>query len=131
VEFFLDCIVSSTAQHRPAVLVVDDQLIVRAAMAATLANAGYRVLEAASADEALVLLGQDSEVEALVTDVNMPGSSMDGLELARHVREKWPRMKVVVVSGTISAEHQGIPAGAVFVPKSLITSRAFIEQVSA
>jgi CheY-like chemotaxis protein len=114
---------------RPLILVVDDQPLVRCVTAAVLKYAGFRVLEASSADEALVVLGNRADVGMLVTDVNMPGSSMDGLELARDVREKWPIMGIVVVSGTVTAGASSLADGAVFIPKSLITSPAFIEEV--
>jgi len=115
---------------RPLILVVDDQPLVRCITAAVLTNAGYRVLEAASADEALIMLERHPGIVMLVTDVNMPDSSMDGLELARHVREKWESVGVVVVSATITAGDDDLPPSAIFIPKSLITSRTFIEQVS-
>ena len=87
---------------RPLVLVVDDQLVARSVRAAVLTKAGYRILEAASADEALIMLERHPSIEILVTDVNMPGS-MDGLELARRVGEDWPDVGIVVVSATITA----------------------------
>jgi CheY-like chemotaxis protein len=120
---------SSIMVLRPLILVVDDQPIVRSVTAAVLTKAGYQILEADSADEALVVLGKRVDVGMLVTDVNMPASSMDGLELAHHVREKWPSMGIVVVSGTITAGASNLANGAVFIPKSLTTSPTFIEQV--
>jgi CheY-like chemotaxis protein len=85
---------------RPLILVVDDQLPVRSVRAAVLSKAGYRILEAASADEALIMLESHPSIEMLVTAVNMSGS-MDGLELACRVGEDWPDIGIVVVSATI------------------------------
>jgi two-component system, response regulator PdtaR len=87
---------------RPLVLVVDDQPLARSVRAAVLAKAGYRILEAASADEALIMLERHPSIEMLVTAVNMPGS-MDGLELARRIGEDWPGIGTIVVWATITA----------------------------
>lgn len=63
---------------RTVVLLVEDEPLVRMTAADELDDAGFRVLEAKNADEALVVLeAHSSEVQVLFTDVNMPGS-MDG-----------------------------------------------------
>jgi two-component system, response regulator PdtaR len=59
---------------------------------------GSKVFEAVNADEALTVLDARPDVQAVVTDIEMPGS-MDGLELARTVRERWPGVGIVVTSG--------------------------------
>ena len=73
-------------------------MIVRLIGSDTLSDAGYEVVEAGSADEALQILDRHRDVEVLFTDIRMPGS-MDGLELARVVHERWPAMKILVTSG--------------------------------
>jgi CheY-like chemotaxis protein len=85
-------------QNVCAILIVDDTIATRAPLGALLRTCGYRVFEAADADEALALLNSRLEIEVLVTDVQMPGS-MDGLALARWVRKTRPRLRVVVLSG--------------------------------
>ena len=65
------------------ILLVEDQTLVRLALAHHLGECGYAVLEAENADEALVLLGRHPEIDVVFTDVQMPGS-MDGLGLAEH-----------------------------------------------
>jgi CheY-like chemotaxis protein len=87
---------------RPLILIVDDQPLARSVRAAVLTKAGYQILEAASADEALIMLERHPSIEMVVTAVNMRGS-MDGLELARRVGEGWPGIGIVVVSATITA----------------------------
>ena len=62
------------------------------------ADAGYRVLEAGDADEALRLFEANSDIRLLFTDVSMPGS-MSGSDLARHVAERWPSVGIIVTSG--------------------------------
>jgi PAS domain S-box-containing protein len=85
-------------------LLVDDDAAVRATTADMLSDLGYAVVEAASADEALVLIEGQADFDVLVTDHLMPG--MSGTELARDVRERWPERPVLVISGF--AETEGV-----------------------
>jgi signal transduction histidine kinase/CheY-like chemotaxis protein len=78
------------------VLVVDDDIRVRAALVGVLAQAGYRVQEARDGHEALDLL-DDGQASLLVSDVLMPG--MSGGELLRRVRENHPSLPVLIYSG--------------------------------
>ncbi len=80
-----------------AVLVVEDDVLTRMVLAEALRLEGLEVLEAASADEALLLLDATHPVEVLVTDIDMPGP-MDGLDLAQRVKETLPNLKVLVAS---------------------------------
>jgi CheY-like chemotaxis protein len=61
-------------------------------------DAGYRVLEAGNADEALRFLETDADIGLLFTDVGMPGS-MSGANLARHVAAQWPGIGIILASG--------------------------------
>ena len=79
------------------VLVVEDATLVRMFMADFLDEAGFKVFEAVNADEALTVLQARPDVQAVVTDIEMPGST-NGLELARTVRERWPSVEIVVTS---------------------------------
>ncbi len=81
--------------HR--ILVVDDEEEVREILAETLEEFGYAVLTAASGEEALPVLARDGGVALVITDVRMPG--MSGLDLAAEVRQRWPAVKVVLISG--------------------------------
>ena len=65
-----------------AVLVVDDEALVRMDLVKTLEGAGYQTFEAASAATAIGILERHSEIRVVFTDIQMPGT-MDGLELAR------------------------------------------------
>ena len=91
-EGALDC-------HRlPTILLVEDEILTRMAMSEQLRDDGYSVLEAANADEALVVLHGPTRVDVVVTDMRMPGAA-DGGTLARWVRAKLPFVKVIMVSG--------------------------------
>jgi CheY-like chemotaxis protein len=81
-----------------AILLVEDDVLVRLATAEALRAAGLVVLEAANADEALMVLRRSTPIDAVVTDIRMPGA-MDGLGLAATVRAKWPDLKIIMVSG--------------------------------
>ena len=96
----------STSTVAPAtVMVVDDEVLVRFALAEFLRGCGYRVIEAANADEAIAILGTDLSVEILLTDVHMPGS-MNGFGLARWARTHRKGLRIIVTSGYDQAAHQ-------------------------
>jgi CheY-like chemotaxis protein/two-component sensor histidine kinase len=86
------------------VLLIDDEDLVRLSIADMLADLGYSVVEAASAEEALRLLEGSLDPDIVITDHLMPG--MAGTELARRIRSERPEVKVLVVSGY--AETAGI-----------------------
>lgn len=100
---------------RPIVLIVDDEVLVRLAAADGFADAGFAVLEAANGDEALAVLEANPTVDALFTDVNMPGS-IDGFALARAAVERWPTLAVAVSSGRM-ARSGDLPRDAAFISK--------------
>jgi CheY-like chemotaxis protein len=80
------------------VLVAEDQLLVRAYIADVLVDGGFEALEASNADEAFELLQTRNDIDALLTDVEMPGT-MNGLTLATLARRCWPHLAIVVMSG--------------------------------
>ncbi|HEU4700424.1 MAG TPA: response regulator [Gemmatimonadales bacterium] len=82
----------------PVVLVVDDEPLVRELLARCLALGPYRVLQAASGEEALALLGITPGVAAVVTDTWMP-EGMSGVELIRRIRARWPTLPLLRISG--------------------------------
>jgi CheY-like chemotaxis protein len=98
-----------------AVLVVEDEPLVRMDVASTFEDAGFKVYAAASADEAVGLLEEFAEIVALVTDVDMPGS-IDGLELAHYARSS-RSIKIIVTSGHRRIATRELPPAAVFLEK--------------
>jgi two-component system, response regulator PdtaR len=99
-----------------AVLIVEDEALIRALAVDIVEEAGYVALEASNADEAVVILEARSDIAVLFTDINMPGS-MDGLKLAHAVRDRWPPVKIIMVSGLVSLTPSDLPADTQFFPK--------------
>jgi two-component system cell cycle sensor histidine kinase/response regulator CckA len=80
------------------ILLVEDEDAVRVFSSRALRNKGYNILEARSGEEALEVLAREgANVDLIVSDVVMP--QMDGPTMYKHVREKWPEIKVIFVSG--------------------------------
>ncbi len=83
---------------RPLILIVEDDPLIRWSGAATLEDAGFEVLEAANADDALALLELHGSISVLFTDIDMPGE-LDGLDLAHIAAHRWPCLHIIVASG--------------------------------
>jgi CheY-like chemotaxis protein len=97
---------NSAAGNLESILVVEDKVLERAAISEYLRHCGYHVLEAASADEALVLLNEvDLSIDIVFSVVEMPGS-MDGFALAQWVRGNKPGMDVILVNNIVKAAEK-------------------------
>src|SRR5437867_3510401 len=98
------------AKSRHVVLIVEDEPLLRLTGADLLAEAGFEVLEARTADEALRILEATPDVRVVFSDVEMPGT-LDGLGLARNICQRWPSIGILLTSGhRIRAEtipHEG------------------------
>jgi CheY-like chemotaxis protein len=101
---------------RQTVLIVEDEALIRLGLVADAQDAGFAVLEAASADQAIAILEARTDVSVVVTDIDMPGS-MDGLRLAACVRDRWPPVKLILVSGQVTPEAGDLPSGGRFFAK--------------
>jgi CheY-like chemotaxis protein len=99
-----------------AVLIVEDEPLVRMCAVKIIEDAGFEVVEAASADEAMRILECRSDIRVVFTDIHMPGS-MDGLKLAHAVRNRWPPIKIIVTSGRDLITKQDLPEGGRFFAK--------------
>jgi CheY-like chemotaxis protein len=104
------------AHLSPVILIVEDELLLRMDSAEVIENAGFEVIQAGNADEAIAILKERPDSHGVATDIHLPGS-MDGLKLARFVRERWPPIKIVATSGLVRVEDDDLPAGSVFLPK--------------
>ena len=83
---------------RERVLVVDDDAMVRKSVVAQLASLGYGVIEVSSPAEALQVIAGNEPLDLVFSDIVMPGP-IDGIELARLIRERRPDLKVLLTSG--------------------------------
>jgi CheY-like chemotaxis protein len=98
------------------VLIVEDEPLLLMMAVDLFEDAGFEALEASNADDAIVLLAGMPDVRIVVTDIDMPGS-MDGLKLAKAVRNRWPPIEIIVVSGKQRPAVEDLPARAVFMSK--------------
>lgn len=101
---------------RPLVLVVEDEPLLRLHAVTLLEDAGYDTLQAGSADEAIALLESPANIRAVFTDIDLPGD-MDGLRLAKAIRERWPPVELILTSGHIQVGQDHLPERGRFLPK--------------
>ena len=101
----------------PAVLIVDDEPLIRETVSELLSSAGLATLEATDGVEALEMLNKSGHMVAvLLTDVRMPGG-MNGIDLARIAQRTWPWIQVIVMSGFYDSGPEGLPGNARFISK--------------
>jgi two-component system, response regulator PdtaR len=103
-------------EGQPIVLVVEDEPLLRMLAVEVVEEAGFIAIEAQDADEAVILLESRTDIALLFTDINMPGS-MDGLKLAYAVRDRWPPIKILVVSGQERLQSSDLPTNSCFLGK--------------
>ncbi len=103
------------------VLLVEDEVLIRALLAEELRAAGLNVIEAATADEAWDYLVAGGRADLVFSDVTMPGS-FDGVELTRRIKETYPQMKIIITSGNPGPRN--IAAIGTFLPKPYQLDRA-------
>lgn len=103
-------------RNKAIVLVVEDDALMRMLAADFIEGAGFEVVEAESADAAVIILEAREDIGILFTDIDMPGS-MDGMKLAVAVRDRWPPIEIVVVSGNAHPSSLKLPERAVFYSK--------------
>jgi two-component sensor histidine kinase/DNA-binding response OmpR family regulator len=110
----------------PKVLVVEDEMMLRMRAVDIVEDAGFIPIEAVSADEALAILESRSDIDLLFTDIQMPGS-MDGLKLAHAVHERWPSIKIILVSGKLTPTEAEKPLNSRFFGKPLEVKQMIAE----
>lgn len=101
---------------KPIVLVVEDEPFILLDAVSMIEAAGYDVLRASSADQAIEILNSRDDIRVVFTDIEMPGS-MDGLRLAHVIREKWPPVELIVTSGKQRLNSSHLPARGAFIGK--------------
>jgi CheY-like chemotaxis protein len=93
----------SLSQSHQTVLVVEDEPIVRMYAVDLLQDAGYDVIEAGDAEQALAQLDARADVALMFSDINMPGE-MDGFALAREVHRRRPDIRLILTSGKMAMD---------------------------
>lgn len=107
---------STTKPSRHAILIVEDEPLLRVDTMDMVEDEGFRAFEAPNAQEALIILKLHPEISGICTDIDMPGA-MDGLGLAQEVSRLWPAIAIVVVSGLHKPAIAGLPEVGRFVAK--------------
>src|SRR4051794_16874830 len=108
--------VQSKLYGLPAILVVEDEVLVRMDLVDTIRDAGFRTYEAATAREAILLMEAHSDIAVLFTDIQVSGP-MDGLKLSHYVRNRWPPVRIVIASGHVRATAAQMPLHSIFIAK--------------
>jgi DNA-binding NtrC family response regulator len=108
---------SEITERLTGVVIAEDEVLLRTLAVEDLEDAGFRTFAAENAVAALDICKSRHEmIDVLFTDIRMPGS-MDGLELAHRVHERWPDIAIIIVSGNIFVSRDELPEGARFLPK--------------
>lgn len=94
---------SAPSECAALILVVEDELLVRMMISDSLRAAGFNVIEAFNADEAVQILQSDVCIDLVLSDVRMPGT-MDGLELMRYAQERFTSLPFIITSGHLMAQ---------------------------
>ncbi|WP_022719795.1 response regulator [Rhodopseudomonas sp. B29] len=100
----------------PIVLIVEDEPLLRMAAADMVESAGFTVIEAANATEAVSILESRTDIRIVFSDIDMP-HGIDGMKLAALIRTRWPPIEIILVSGHINAPDVELPARSLFFSK--------------
>ncbi|MDB5525879.1 MAG: response regulator receiver protein [Rhizobium sp.] len=98
------------------VLVVEDEVLIRLSIVCELEEAGFIVFEASNSTTAIEILIAHPEIQAMFTDINMPGG-VSGLVLAAAVRDRWPPIHIIVTSSLFKLTIADLPIRATFLAK--------------
>lgn len=108
--------------RKPVVLVVEDETVVRMNAVAIVEESGFEAVAARNADEAIEALETRSDIQAVFTDIQIPGQ-MDGLKLAQVIKDRWPPVALLVTSGKRTVIGSELPHGGRFLPKPYLPSQ--------
>lgn len=101
---------------RPVVLVLEDEPVLRMMAVDVVEEAGFEVVEAAGADDAIAILERRPDIRILFSDVDMP-DGVDGIKLAAAIRDRWPPIEIIIISGRRILGPEDMPARSVFFSK--------------
>jgi DNA-binding response OmpR family regulator len=121
--------VGACVENLPLILVVEDDQLLQSLVEESLTEGGYEVVIASSGEDAVALLNaSEGKYRALVTDINLGSSNIDGWGVARHAREIDPGFPVVYMSGNdaVNWASKGVPNSIIlekpFAPAQLVTA---------
>jgi DNA-binding NtrC family response regulator len=106
----------TTATAAKTVLVVEDEPLVMRTTSDLLEHDGYRVLGASCYKDAVATLESQPDTAVLVTDISI-GEDGDGVELAKYVAERFPHVRILIVSGAVRPSGDSYPKDAIFFTK--------------
>jgi two-component system, response regulator PdtaR len=109
------------------ILTVEDEFLISEYLRAILQGGGHRVIATFDADEAIEALERVRDIQLVITDIDMPGS-MDGLRLAAAIRDRWPPIHLIVVTGLAPPNRSELPRDSLFVPKPYGAARLVSDQ---
>ncbi|MGE7369008.1 response regulator [Neorhizobium sp. NPDC001467] len=108
--------VNPISNRSAVILVVEDEPLLRLAALDLIEMAGFEAIPASDATEAVSILEARDDIRIVMTDVDMP-RGVDGMRLAAIIRDRWPPIKVIIVSGHVEDPGDKIPAETVFFSK--------------
>lgn len=107
---------------RPVVLVVEDEPLLRMMAVDLVEDAGFDVVDAADATQAVAILETRTDIRIVFTDIDMP-RGMDGMKLAAAIRDRWPPIEIILTSGYFTEENVRMPPRSVFFPKPYVVEK--------
>ena len=103
--------------ERRIILIVEDDSELRRLIVLLFEESDLEIVECDSAESALAtMLLRGRDVVMIFSDVRLPGA-MDGLDLAREAKVRWPHLTVALTSGNVGHRLQALPDGVVYMPK--------------
>ena len=107
----------SAVPERRTILIVEDDVKLRGLIVLLFEESDLEIVECDSAESALAtMLLRGRDVVMIFSDVRLPGA-MDGLDLAREAKMRWPHLTVALTSGNAGHRLQALPDGVVYMPK--------------
>jgi CheY-like chemotaxis protein len=119
-------------QINPLILVVEDDPMTRMLSVCIEEDAGFKTIAASSADAALKFLETKNDIRVVFTDIEMPGS-MNGMQLATLISQRWPAIGLLLTSGTLIVKAEDLPDRSAFVNKPYLVQEvvANLQRLSA
>lgn len=104
--------------NRKAVLVIEDEPVLRLYLLDLVEEAGFDPVEAASADDALRILEQRPDIRIVYMDLDMP-HGVRGIEVAAAIRSRWPPIEIILTAAFLTRDDVALPERAEFYPKPI------------